>query len=217
MNALTITLKLATSLDGRIATARGESQWITGEAAREQGHRLRAEHDAIMVGVGTVLADDPRLDCRLPGYSGPQPLRIVMDSALRTPPGARLLGPGSLILTTSAGPAHHLDAEVVKVPADPSGRVDAQAVARHLSGRGLKRLLIEGGGAVAASFLRAGLIDRIEWFRAPVVIGEEGLAGIGALAVSALGDAPRFDRLDVQPLGPDLWERYERAASKGRA
>lgn len=208
-----VTLKLATSLDGRIATASGESQWITGPAARDQGHRLRADHQAILVGIGTVLADDPQLTARPAGLSADavrQPLRVVLDSRLRTPPEARVARAGTLILTTAADARALGEAEVMAVTPDSQGRPAADAVLAVLAGRGLDSLLIEGGGEVAAAFLRAGLVDRIEWFRAPILLGADGRAAVGGLAFQALSAAPRFRRLAVEPLGDDLWERYER-------
>ena len=202
------TLKLATSLDGRIATASGESKWITGEAARAEGHRLRAEHEAILVGVETVLADDPELTVRLssPAASG-NPLRVILDSRLRTPDSAKVAAANTLILTTAA-PRSIGQAEVERL-AD-AGRPDPEAVLAALSRRGLTSVLIEGGGQVAASFLRAGWVDRIEWFRSSILLGGDGRPGVAALELAKLADAPKFRRLSVEALGDDLWERYER-------
>ena len=204
-----VTLKLATSLDGRIATASGESQWITGPEARQQGHRLRATHDAILVGVETVLADDPELTVRLPDYAGSHPLRIVLDSRLRTPATAKVASGHTLILTT-ATPHAIGQAEVVAVAAD-DGRPAVAAVLEALTARGVTSLLIEGGGRVAASFLQAGVVDAIEWFRAPILLGGEGRPCVASLALAKLADAPKFRRLGVEPVGDDLWERYARA------
>lgn len=203
-----ITLKLATSLDGRIATASGESQWITGEEARLEGHRLRASHDAILVGVETVLKDDPELTARLPGRSVDQPLRVVMDSRLRTPPTARLAGENTLILTSDE-PRPIGVARVQQVAAE-DGRPAISAVLSALSAAGVTSVLIEGGGRVAASFLKASVVDRLEWFRAPILLGGEGRACVAGLALAKLADAPKFRRLSVQVVGDDLWERYER-------
>lgn len=204
-----VTLKLATSLDGRIAMASGESQWITGEAARLQGHRLRATHDAILVGVETVLADDPQLTVRIAGETHENPRRIVLDSRLRTPPQAKMLD-GAWVLTT-AEPAELPGAEVLRIGAGQDGRPDPKAVLALLGARKISSLLIEGGGRVAASFVKAGLIDVIEWFRAPVLLGHEGRPAIAALGFDRLSDTPRFKRLAVSSLGDDLWERYEKA------
>ena len=203
-----VTLKLATSLDGRIATASGESRWITGEAARMEGHRLRAAHDAILVGIETVLADDPQLTARLPGRPIDQPLRVVLDSRLRTPPTARVASGDSLILTV-AEPAPVGTAAVERVEAD-HGRPAVTACLAALKRRGVSSVLIEGGGQVAASFLRAGLVDRLEWFRAPILLGAEGRPCVAGLALARLSEAPKFRRLAVEPCGDDLWERYER-------
>ncbi len=203
-----VTLKLATSLDGRIATASGESRWITGEAARLEGHRLRAAHDAILVGVETVLKDDPDLTARLPGRPVDQPLRVVLDSRLRTPPAARLAGENTLILTAVA-PAPVGGAQVRRVEAE-HGRPSIPAVLAALKTAGVGSVLIEGGGQVAASFLRAGAVDRLEWFRAPILLGGEGRPCVAALALAKLADAPKFRRLGVEPVGDDLWERYAR-------
>ena len=203
-----VTLKLATSLDGRIATASGESQWITGEAARLEGHRLRAAHDAILVGVETVLHDDPELTARLPGRAVDQPLRIVLDSRLRTPATAKLASANTLILTAIA-PRPIGDAEVRQVETE-DGRPAIPAVLRALAAAGVASILIEGGGQVAASFLRAGAIDRLEWFRAPILLGAEGRPCVAALALAKLADAPKFRRLGAAPAGDDLWERYDR-------
>ena len=203
-----VTLKLATSLDGRIATASGESQWITGPEARQQGHRLRATHDAILVGVETVLADDPELTVRLPDYAGKHPLRVVLDSRLRTPATAKVATGNTLILTTAASHAI-VQAEVVTVEAD-EGRPAIAAVLEALTARGVGSLLIEGGGRVAASFLQAGVVDAIEWFRAPILLGGEGRPCVASLALAKLADAPKFRRLGVEPVGDDLWERYAR-------
>ena len=205
-----VTLKLATSLDGRIATATGESRWITGAAAREQGHRLRAAHDAVLAGVQTVLADDPQLTVRLPGRPVDQPLRVVLDSRLRTPATARLAGAGTLILTT-AEPTAVGGALVERVEADGHGRPAIDGVMKALKRHGVGSVLIEGGGQVAASFIAADAVDALEWFRAPILLGGEGRPCVAALAMAQLSDAPRFRRLAVEPLGPDLWERYERA------
>lgn len=204
-----ITLKLATSLDGRIATASGESQWITGEKARLEGHRLRAAHDAILVGVETVLKDDPELTARLPGRTVDQPLRVVLDSRLRTPPTARLAGENTLILT-AAEPRAIGRARVRRIAME-EGRLAISAVLEALSEAGVASLLIEGGGQVAASFLRADAVDRLEWFRAPILLGDEGRPCIATLALANLADAPKFRRLGVEPVGDDLWERYVRA------
>ena len=204
-----VTLKLATSLDGRIATATGESQWITGEAAREQGHRLRAAHDAVLAGVETVLADDPQLTVRLPGRPVDQPLRVVLDSRLRTPETAKLAGEGTLILT-SAEPHPVGGALVERVEAGGDGRLAIDAVLKALQRHGMDSVLIEGGGQVAASFIAVDAVDALEWFRAPILLGGEGRPCVAALAMAQLSDAPRFRRLAVEPLGDDLWERYER-------
>ena len=203
-----VTLKLATSLDGRIATASGESRWITGEAARLEGHRLRAAHDAILVGVETVLHDDPELTARLPGRAVDQPLRVVLDSRLRTPATAKLARENTLILT-AAPPAPVGAAQVRRVEAEDN-RPSIPAVLRALESVGVASLLIEGGGQVAASFLRAGAVDRLEWFRAPLLLGAEGRPCVAALALAKLADAPKFRRLGAAPAGDDLWERYDR-------
>lgn len=203
-----VTLKLATSLDGRIATASGESQWITGEAARLEGHRLRAAHDAILVGVETVLHDDPELTARLPGRSVDQPLRVVLDSRLRTPQAAKVAGENTLILT-AAEPRSIGAAKVVQIDAK-DGRPTIPAVLKALEIAGATSLLIEGGGQVAASFLRADAVDALEWFRAPILLGGEGRPCVAALALAKLADAPKFRRLGVEPVGDDLWERYAR-------
>ena len=203
-----VTLKLATSLDGKIAMASGESQWITGEASRLQGHRLRASHDAILVGVETVLADDPQLTARIVDETPRQPLRVVLDSRLRTPASAKLAH--DALILTAVEPKPVGTSRVLRVQADSAGRPSVEAVLEALDAEGIGSLLIEGGGRVAASFIQEGVVDRIEWFRAPMILGESGRSGIAALEITKLSDAPRFQRLAVQPSGDDLWERYEK-------
>lgn len=215
---MTITLKLATSLDARIATAAGESRWITGAASREQVHRLRAAHDAVVVGIETALADDPELTVRLPGYTGRQPARVVLDSRQRLSPACKLVATARetpTYVVTAAEPDAALTqagVQVLSVAADGEGRPDPSGVVQALANVGLANLFLEGGGQVAGSFLRHGLVDAIEWFRAPIVIGGEGRPAIGALAVAALAGAPHFRRVEVTQLGDDLWERYARVA-----
>lgn len=223
-----VTLKLATSLDGRIATSSGESKWITGEDARVEGHSLRAAHAAILVGVETVIADDPALTVRLSGRGraqpGPegslpsdfetaerQPLRVILDSRLRTPSLAQAAKARCLILTTEE-PRPIRRAQVERIEAGDDGRPTVPAVLAALEKRGIGSVLIEGGGEVAASFLRAGAVDRIEWFRAPILLGGEGRPCVAGLALKNLAKAPRYRRIAVEPLGGDLWERYERIA-----
>lgn len=211
-----VTLKLATSLDGRIATASGESRWITGPEAREAVHRLRAQHDAVLIGIETALADDPELTVRLPEHHGAQPARIVLDSRQRLLPTSRLAQgartiPTFIMATTSPNPElTALGVRVLEVSAGEGGHPTPDEVLARLADEGLDRLFVEGGGQVAASFLRAGLVDALEWFRAPLVLGSEGRAGIGAMKINALSEAPRLKRVDVRQVGSDLWERYER-------
>ncbi len=212
-----VTLKLATSLDGRIATASGESRWITGFAAREQVHRLRAMHAAVMVGVETVIADDPELTVRLPGYVGAQPARIVMDSRQRIPPRSRLVTTASrqrtIIVSVKTPDKHLTDAGVeVLTVGEEDGRCDPAGALEALDAMsGFPAIMIEGGGQVAASFIARGLVDSVEWFRAPIVLGDEGRPAVGGFVLNDLASAPRFRRVSAETVGEDLWERYERA------
>lgn len=213
---MSVTLKLATSLDGRIATATGESRWITGEAARTQVHRLRAQHEAIIVGIETVLADDPELTVRLDGMTTLQPARVVLDSRQRLPLGSKLALTARetrvavVSVEAPSAPLTQAGVQVLTVAAVGDERPELHAALAALAQKGWNRLFVEGGGQVAGSFLRCGLVDRIEWFRAPIVLGGEGRPCVGALALAALADAPRFRRISVEALGDDLWERYER-------
>ena len=214
-----VTQKLATSLDGKIATAKGESRWITGPQAREHGHRLRSEHDAVVIGIGTALADDPELTVRLEGYQGRQPARVVFDSHQRLPIASKLVQTArdvpTIVISTSPLNLALTDAGVIGLclKGDRPGIADAvwqlAQLGKHI-GIGLDRLYIEGGGQLAASFILSGLVDRLEWFRAPIVLGQEGRSGLGALHLGSLATAPRFRRSQIVPLGDDVWERYER-------
>jgi diaminohydroxyphosphoribosylaminopyrimidine deaminase / 5-amino-6-(5-phosphoribosylamino)uracil reductase len=217
-----VTVKLATSLDGRIATHAGESRWITGEAARAEGHRLRAENDAVMVGVGTALADDPALTCRLPGYEDRRPVRIVVDSRLRLPLTSALVRtaretPTWVMALADADPVRRraladLGVEVVDVPSEEVGRPDIGRALARLGDRGLTRLLVEGGGRLVASLIAAGAVDRLVWFRAPILIGGDGIPATAAIGVDRLAEAPRWRRIGTAAVGDDVMETYARTA-----
>lgn len=217
-----VTLKLATSLDGRIATASGESKWITGEVARAIGHRLRASHDAVLAGSGTALVDDPELTARTDPPPVSQPLRIIADGRGRLPPDARIfatidLGPVAIAtqeptnLDVCGWPSRP-GIQYWMLPAGEGGRgIDPAALLELAAGAGVSTVLIEGGGELAAAFVKAGLVSRIEWFRAPILLGAEGRPCLGALGLETLSAAPQFERTKVEPAGPDLWESYVRA------
>ena len=256
-----VTLKLATSLDGRIATHAGHSQWITGDTARAWGHGLRARHDAILVGSGTARTDDPELTCRLPGLEGRSPVRVVADSRLslsltsKLARGARRVplwiacrsdadharlrafaDCGAEMLTLDPGASGNRDpgasgnrdpgASGNRDPGasgnrDPgasggrrdqgaSGTIGAEPLLAALAARGITRVLVEGGSRLAGSLLRAGLVDRLEWFRAPLLIGGDGLAAVSAFGVDSLDLAAGFECVGVRRAGNDLWESFVR-------
>ncbi|MFN4057085.1 MAG: bifunctional diaminohydroxyphosphoribosylaminopyrimidine deaminase/5-amino-6-(5-phosphoribosylamino)uracil reductase RibD [Roseinatronobacter sp.] len=213
-----VTLKLGLTLDGKIATASGESRWITGPDARRAVHALRARHDAVLVGAGTLRADDPDLQVRDMGVVR-QPVRVVALPRLDIATDARLFAglpeaPLWLVHAASVTPDAALAARgvaLVPCPSGPEG-LDPQAMLAALGARGLTRVLCEGGGQLAASLLRAELVDRIVVFQAGAVIGAEGRAGIGGLGLDALAEAPRFVLEQVQPVGADVmqvWGRRE--------
>ena len=215
-----VTLKLASTLDGRIATSTGESRWITGEAARREVHALRARHDAILVGSGTVLADDPDLTCRIPGMERVPMLRVVADARLRTPPAARLVqgaGVAPVLIITAPGhppaaqaPFIAAGADIVTVPAHAAGGLDLPSLLRALGRRGVTRVLAEGGAGLAAALLRQGLVDRLIWFHAPAVMGGDGRPALEGLRLAALSAMPRFRRTAQRALGDDMLSEFER-------
>lgn len=209
-------LKSATTLDGRIALASGESKWITGETARAAAHALRARYDAVLVGSSTVLADDPELTCRMPGYSGRPKVRIALDRRGRISAGAKLIKTAkespTWVVTLDGTDCKKLaeqGAEIISVAAGTDAEFAANA-AKALANKGLTRVMIEGGAAVAASFLQANLIDEILWFRAGGVIGADGTAGIGPLGLGKMADMSGFKRRDSLVFGPDTLDFLDR-------
>ena len=209
-----VTLKLATSLDGRIATVAGHSKWITGDIARTRVHQMRAAHDCVLTGIGTVLADDPELTARLQPPASHQPLRAVVDSHARTPNSAKLLQ------TLSQGPVclfhdhrHHgacagLDRIQISRTLDGSG-LDLTEILSILQSRfHVKTVMVEAGARLAGSFLRAKLVDKIVWFRAPIILGGDAMSVFSALGVTDLSQAISLTCTDISKVGDDVIETY---------
>ncbi|TMD91846.1 MAG: bifunctional diaminohydroxyphosphoribosylaminopyrimidine deaminase/5-amino-6-(5-phosphoribosylamino)uracil reductase RibD [Chloroflexi bacterium] len=198
-----VSAKFAMSLDGKIATRTGESRWITGDEARAHGHRLRHQHDAILVGINTVIADDPELTVRLDGVDVRQPLRIVVDSQLRIRQSARVVGTNTLIATTRTGRVGA--AEVLRLPTEAGDRVSLPALLEELGKRNLLSLLVEGGSEVHAAFFNQGLVDKAYAYVAPMVIGgREAIGPVGGKGVERLKDAIHMRQIDFARLGDDL-------------
>ncbi|MGC9420665.1 MAG: bifunctional diaminohydroxyphosphoribosylaminopyrimidine deaminase/5-amino-6-(5-phosphoribosylamino)uracil reductase RibD [Rhodovulum sp.] len=213
-----LTLKLASSFDGRIATATGESRWITGPEARRMVHAMRARHDAVMVGGGTARADDPDLTVRDLGVAH-QPVRVVCSRRLDLPLDGRLAQsadsvPLWLCHGADADPARVAawtarGARMIEVDLAPGGQLDPQGVLRALGAAGLTRVFCEGGGSLAASLLSAGLVDELVGFTAGLALGAEGWPALGALGLDRLPEAPRFRLIETRPVGGDVLHVWE--------
>ena len=204
-----VTVKYSQSLDGRIATSKGDSRWISSEASRRFAHRLRARHDAIMVGIGTVLADDPQLTVRL--VKGRNPLRVVLDSRLRTPLNAQVLQgeAKTLIVTTDAHAKKKVNTiqkqgkVVLPVQRDTKGRVELKTLIQVLAKWGISSILVEGGREVITSLLKGGLVNRVVIITAPLIVGK-GIEGIGDLGITDLQGAIRPSCYTVRRVGEDV-------------
>lgn len=217
-----VTLKLAVSADGQIAAAGNRPVAITAEAARARAHLLRAHSDAVLIGIGTVLADDPLLTCRLPGMEGRSPVRVVLDRALRIPATAQLVRSARetplwvMTSETAEAPAAArlgaAGAHVIRVPEAGAAMpgLDLPAVLRALAERGITRLMVEGGARVASAFLAAGLVDDIWLLQSPLTIGPDGVAALGAQPLSAITQSPRFKARATETLGADTLTIYGR-------
>ncbi len=218
-----VTVKIASSLDGSIATRTGHSQWITGEGARNFGHLARATHDAILVGSGTVIQDNPSLTCRLPGLEDCSPIRLVLC-------GKRILDPGCTLAQTagqvpswcflpsgtgtkvpgSVDALRGVGVEVYEIDGDQKDRLNLHLVLKKLADEGITRVLVEGGSSIISSLLSADLVDRIIWFRAPIIIGSDGTRAVGKLGIDDLAFAKAFTRTSFREIGNDVIECLER-------
>ena len=207
-----VALKLAATLDGRIATASGESRWISGPAARAFVHRLRQRTDAVWVGAETALADDPELTARRDGRIVHRPVRVLADSRLRVPPGARLYrdaaGGRTVVLCADDAPparrraVERTGAHLVTLPRERDG-IDLAAGLAALAAHGVTEVLVEGGGRLAASLLRRGLVDELHWFVAPTLLGADARPALGDLGVRHLAQAPELESPRLRRLGRD--------------
>jgi diaminohydroxyphosphoribosylaminopyrimidine deaminase/5-amino-6-(5-phosphoribosylamino)uracil reductase len=214
-----VMLKLAISEDGKVAAAGRRPIAITGSETRDRVHLLRAQNDAIMIGIGTALADDPLLTCRLPGMEKDSPVRVVLDSELRLPESSRLARTAREVpVWVIAGMRAPLDREqalaaagahIMRVPSR-DGQFDISAVLNLLAERGITRLMVEGGPTLAASLVAADLIDDAMLFRSAKLVGADGINAIEGLPLAALIDSPRLERVKSEPLGADIWDVFER-------
>ena len=213
-----VSIKLATSLDGAIADHEGMSKWITAEAARRHGHRIRALHDAIITGIGTVLADDPVLTSRLPGLASQSPVRVVLDTHLRTPLDAQLVSTADHFPTWIITTAHAIEMRashasdlreygVKLLVVDTDTRITPVQALQLLAAEGITRVLVEAGPALSSAFVDAGVVKRVYWYRAPLLIpgGKQALA---AQATTSLGDALRFRHTERLALDTDMLDLY---------
>jgi diaminohydroxyphosphoribosylaminopyrimidine deaminase/5-amino-6-(5-phosphoribosylamino)uracil reductase len=212
-----ITLKIATTLDGKIASRTGVSKWITGDLARRKAHGIRAKHDAILIGSGTAIMDNPSLTCRLSGLNNERRIRIVLDGRLRLPMDGTLIKTAKsvpVMLFTSSG-----DDEKRKMIADikdngvsvhlvsqDENGLDIIKILNQIASMGLTRILVEGGGAVAKSFIKLDLVDEIAWFRAPTVFGNDGVPAIEELGLDKVSEMLTFSRQSHTILGEDTLE-----------
>jgi riboflavin-specific deaminase-like protein len=204
-----ITIKIAQTLDGRIATSTGQSQWITCEQARALAHELRATHDAVLVGIGTVLHDNPRLTVRL--VDGQDPLRVVADTTLRIPLESALLteqADRTIVFTTEDAPVERVAAVRATGARVMFGRrgadgLDLPEILGRLRELGVRSLMVEGGSGITTSLLRSGLVDRLVVCIAPKVLGA-GLDAVGDLGIRDLGQALTFSETTIRQLGPDI-------------
>ena len=202
-----VTLKLAQTLDGNIATCTGDSKWITSKASRVRGHQLRAEADAILVGRGTVMADDPELSVRY--VNGCSPTKIVLDSQLKIGSNAKIFSGAPLIIATSNEVCQKRIKERKKKGAQIwqlpilNGQIDLKAVLHKAAQMGLRHILIEGGSRVAASALRLSLVDQIAAFVAPKILGA-GIPAIGSLNITSITDAIELENAKVESIGNDF-------------
>ena len=209
-----VTLKCAVTLDGKIATRTGASRWITGAAARERAHRLRHAADALLVGSGTALQDDPLLTTRLPEGGGVNPLRVVADSALRLPLSAQLATARpdcrTLVVTVDGAPLdkqrqlENQGVEILRLPSYADGRVNLEAMLADLGARGVADLLVEGGAALSAALLQRRLVDKIVAFIAPKIIGGDGINVVAAFGVETMADALQLYGMKSQSVGEDV-------------
>jgi len=212
-----IILKIATTLDGKIATQSGESKWITGKFARKTAHKLRHSCDAIMIGSGTALADNPSLTSRLPGVSNDRRLRIILDGRLRIPLDGNLVQTARqvpvMVFTLPGSKKNKKKIDCLKksgvsiiVCEENVKQIDIKEVVAKINSHGITRLLVEGGGAIAASLLSANLVDEIAWFRAPSVMGNDGIAAINGLGLEKLEKMSKFSRKSLTVLDDDCLE-----------
>jgi diaminohydroxyphosphoribosylaminopyrimidine deaminase / 5-amino-6-(5-phosphoribosylamino)uracil reductase len=214
-----VTLKLAMSADGKAGLAGRRPADITGRAARERVHLMRAMNDAVITGIGTVLSDDPQLTCRLPGMEHRSPVRVVLDSALRQPVSSRLTSSAARTLDwtfadQTASPEKEraltdLGVEVLRVPGT-TGRLDLGAVLSGLAGRGITRLMVEAGPILSAAFLTADLVDESAVFRSPKALGPDAIDALEGLPLTALTQAPGLRLVRSEAVGEDRLDMFER-------
>jgi len=214
-----VTLKLAVSADGKVGLAGRRPAAITGEAARERVQLMRAMHDAVVTGIGTVLADDPQLNVRLPGMGKRSPVRVVLDSMLRMPEQSRLAASAArtldwVFVDQAAKPKHEAaltaaGVEVLRVPG-ANGRLDLAAVLSALAGRGITRVMVEAGPILSGAFVAADLVDQAALFRSPGALGPDAIDALEGMPLTALTQSPKLRLVASEQVGADMVEMFER-------
>ena len=215
-----VSLKFGMSIDSRVAAVNGESKWITGGDARRSGHLLRAKNDAILTGIGTLLCDDPKLDCRLPGLERHSPSRVLVDSKLRIPITSHFAltakNHHSYVFTTEKSDAAKKDiltdmgVKILQVPCSVDGHVLMPRCLELMAAEGITTVLVEAGGYLASSLLKSDLVDKLVIYRAPMIIGGDGIAAWHPLGVERLKMSKRFALQNIERIGSDIKETYTR-------